>query len=136
MKCYLGLGTNLGNKHDNLKNALALIADRAGEITAQSSVVESEPWGFNSDNHFLNMVIAIETQLQPLELLRRLQSIEREMGRKQNVKNAGYQDRIIDIDILLYEDWEVDLPELKIPHPLMKMRDFVIKPLNEILGLS
>jgi 2-amino-4-hydroxy-6-hydroxymethyldihydropteridine diphosphokinase len=136
MKCYLGLGTNLGNKHDNLKNAIALIADRAGEITAESSVVESEPWGFNSDNHFLNMVIAIETQLQPLDLLQCLQSIEREMGRKQIVKNAGYQDRIIDIDILLYEDWEVDLPELKIPHPLMKMRDFVIKPLNEILGLS
>ncbi len=136
MKSYLGLGTNLGNRRDNLKNALTLIADRVGEITAESSVVESEPWGFKSDNHFLNIVIAVETQLQPIELLQCLQSIEREMGRTQNVKNTGYQDRIIDIDILLYDDRNVDLPELKIPHPLMKVRDFVLKPLNEILGLS
>jgi len=136
MKSYLGLGTNLGDKYENLQRALILIAERAGDITAKSSVVDSAPWGFNSVNQFLNMVVVVETQLQPLELLRCLQGIEKELGRKKSKKIADYQDRIIDIDILLYEDWEVDLPELKIPHPQMKMRDFVIKPLNEILGLS
>jgi 2-amino-4-hydroxy-6-hydroxymethyldihydropteridine diphosphokinase len=136
MKCYLGLGTNLGNKPENLNGAVAIIAEKAGEVVAVSTVVESEPWGFDSENHFLNMVIAVETDLEPLELLHCLQNIEKEMGREQKVKKTAYQDRIIDIDILLYGDLVVDLPELKIPHPQMKMRDFVIKPLNEILGLS
>ena len=137
MICFLSLGTNLGNKQENLQIAIQHIAKKVGKVIAQSSVIETEPWGFVSENTFLNMVIKVETSLSPLEVLKKTQKIERLMGRTEKTHNA-YQDRIIDIDIILYEDIILDTPELKLPHPLFHQRDFVLKPLCEIacLGLG
>jgi len=133
---YLGLGSNLGNRWENLEQAIRFIDEQVGPVTRQSSFVETEPWGFQSDNRFLNAVILCETDKTPREILRLTQQIERDMGRRKNVKrrltNRTYTDRPIDIDILLYDDLSVDEPDLKIPHPLMHERDFVMLPLREI----
>ena len=129
---YLGLGSNLGNKEENIRKAITLINEQIG-------TVETEPWGFRSDNMFVNAVVRVSTQLTPMQLLRTTQQIERDMGRRKNLtvssspgEPRAYHDRPIDIDILLYDDWTVDEPELKIPHPLMQERDFVMIPLREI----
>lgn len=132
MQTYLGLGSNQGNKKRNIDRAIRKIAERAGKVMRQSDYYYSAPWGYESEHEFVNVVIWVDTILEPMDLLRCLQEIEREMGRGQKTMNGAYEDRIIDIDILLYEDSVIDLPELKIPHPLMKKRDFVMKPLNEI----
>jgi len=133
---YLGLGSNLGNRWENLEQAIRFIDEQVGPVTRQSSFVETEPWGFQSDNRFLNAVILCETDKTPREILRLTQQIERDMGRRKNVKrrltNRTYTDRPIDIDILLYDDLTVDELDLKIPHPLMYERDFVMLPLREI----
>ncbi len=139
---YLGLGTNLGNRPKNLERAIDLIGERVGQVVRQSSFIETEPWGFESDNRFLNAVIRCETSLTPRQLLTTTQQIERDMGRKKPIRvdsriegaptKRRYHDRPIDIDILLYDDVTVDEPDLKIPHPLMKERDFVMVPLKEI----
>jgi len=133
---YLGLGSNLGDRKELLRRAIALIGERVGEVIRQSSFIETEPWGFESENKFLNAVILCETTLSPRQLLRTTQQIERDMGRKKRVNdkslNRKYTDRPIDIDILLYDDLTVDEPDLKIPHPLMQERDFVMVPLREI----
>ena len=135
-KVYLGLGSNLGDRKELLRRAIALIGERVGEVIRQSSFIETEPWGFESENKFLNAVILCETTLSPRQLLRTTQQIERDMGRKKRVNdkslNRKYTDRPIDIDILLYDDLTVDEPDLKIPHPLMQERDFVMVPLREI----
>ena len=129
---YLGLGSNLGDKVWNLSEAIRLIAERVGQVVRQSSFIETEPWGFRSDNTFLNAVILCETDKTPREVLLLTQQIERDMGRRQKSVSVGYIDRTIDIDILLYDDLAVDEPDLKIPHPLMHQRDFVMRPLEEI----
>ena len=136
---YLGLGSNLGDCRKNLERAIRLIADRVGAVTRQSSFIETEPWGFESENRFLNAVILCETTQTPREVLRLTQQIERDMGRRKVVGGGLtvdgqriYSDRIVDIDILLYDDLAVDEPDLKIPHPLMHQRDFVMIPLKEI----
>ena len=125
---YLGLGTNIGNKRRNMITAAALLAERVGDILALSGFYETEPWGFESENFFLNAAVKLKTSFSPLELLRITQRIEKELGRAE--KSSGvYHDRIIDIDILLYED---EVPELTLPHPLMHERKFVMEPLAEI----
>ncbi len=129
---YLGLGSNLGDKVWNLSEAIRLIAERVGQVVRQSSFIETEPWGFRSDNTFLNAVILCETDKTPREVLLLTQQIERDMGRRQKSVSVGYIDRTIDIDILLYDDLTVDEPDLKIPHPLMHQRNFVMRPLKEI----
>ena len=129
--CFLSLGTNLGNKQENLQIAIQHIAKKVGKVIAQSSVIETEPWGFVSENTFLNMVIKVETSLSPLTILKEAQKIEKLMGRVEKTNNV-YQDRIIDIDIILYDNVILDTPELKLPHPLFHQRDFVLKPLCEI----
>ena len=129
---YLGLGSNLGDKVWNLSEAIRLIAERVGQVVRQSSFIETEPWGFRSDNTFLNAVILCETDKTPREVLLLTQQIERDMGRRQKSVSVGYIDRTIDIDILLYDDITVDEPDLKIPHPLMHQRNFVMRPLKEI----
>ncbi len=135
---YLGLGTNLGNRRANIEEAVLLIEQRVGTVTRRSSLVETEPWGFQSEHRFLNAVILCETEKSPREVLTLTQQIEREMGRSQKGQGpkgsqAVYHDRPIDIDILLYDQLTVDEPDLQIPHPLMKEREFVMKPLSEIL---
>lgn len=128
---YLGLGTNLGNKEQNLNEAIQRLSLSAGSIISESTFYVSKPWGFQSENEFLNAVILLETNLSPFGLLERTQETEREMGREAK-KSLSYTDRIIDIDILLYDNLIIDQPTLKIPHPLMTERDFVLIPLSEI----
>ena len=129
---YLSLGTNLGNRHENLSRAQELIGREVGTVVSASDIIETEPWGFESSNRFLNMAVKVETTLQPLEVLHTTQEIERKLGRTQKSVNREYHDRMIDIDILLYDDLVMNTPELTIPHPLMYQREFVMKPLSQI----
>ena len=144
---YLGLGSNLGDRHTLLLSAIELLVQRVGRLVRCSSFIETEPWGFVSEHPFLNAVALFRTTLSPRELLVVTQAIERELGRKEKsvppatVPDASasvprYTDRPIDIDILLYGDALIDEPDLKIPHPLMGERDFVMRPLNEIKNHS
>lgn len=136
------MGSNLGDCRKNLERAIRLIDDRVGQVTRQSSFIETEPWGFESPNKFMNAVILCETTKTPREVLLLTQQIERDMGRRTKSVNGKslngksvnrkYTDRPIDIDILLYDNLNVDEPDLKIPHPLMHQRDFVMIPLKEI----
>ncbi len=143
---YLSLGTNLGDKEHNLVSAITEIGRRIGPVRAQSAFLATEPWGFESENTFLNAAIRVETELSPHALLKVTQQIERDMGRTQKstvncqlstvncqLSTVNYHDRIIDIDILLYDDLHINTPKLTIPHPLMYERDFVLIPLKEIL---
>ena len=136
---YLSLGTNLGDKEHNLVSAITEIERRIGPIRAQSAFLATEPWGFESPNTFLNAAIRVETELSPHALLKVTQQIERDMGRTQKstvnsqLSTVIYHDRIIDIDILLYDDLHIHTKKLTIPHPHMYERDFVLIPLKEIM---
>lgn len=131
---YLGLGTNLGDKEANLRTAIYKLQERIGKQVSLSSFYETAPWGFKSDHSFLNAAIGLETSLSPIEILHITQEIEKELGRTKKSVNGSYSDRLIDIDILLYDTLVLQTPELTIPHPLMTERDFVMKPLIEIAG--
>ena len=134
----LGLGSNLGDRTSLLERAIQFAGERVGKIIGRSSFIETEPWGYESPNRFLNGVILCETRLSPREVLETIQQMERELGKRQehatrrDGHSTAYKDRPVDIDILLYDDLTVDEPDLKIPHPLMRERDFVMKPLREI----
>lgn len=130
---YLSLGTNLGDKTANLLTAIEKIGCEVGHVTRKSSFLSTEPWGFQSSNTFLNAAICVETDFSPEQVLDATQKIEREMGRTQKSADKVYHDRIIDIDILLYDDITINTPRLTIPHPLMHKRDFVMTPLSEIM---
>lgn len=130
---YLGLGTNLGDKQKNLNDAIRMLGNQVGEVEKVSSVIETEPEGFKSDNLFLNAVVKVRTALSPFELLDITQDVEKSLGRKEKSSNGIYHDRVIDIDILLYDDISISTPRLVIPHPRMTQREFVMTPLAEIL---
>lgn len=137
MHYYLGIGTNLGNREANLRQALLLLNQRVGKCIACSSVYYSEPQGFESDNQFANMVSVYDTNnYSPSDILQITQDIEREMGRTQKSINGIYHDRIIDIDILLAKNGTLSLhcatDTLTIPHPRIHERDFVTVPLREV----
>lgn len=132
-KVYLSLGTNLGNRKRNIREAIEKIEELIGVVERQSALYETKPWGFSSPNDFINACVLVETVMAPRQLLEATQRIEREMGRTLKSANGEYHDRIIDIDILMYDDLKVDDPDLKIPHPLMEEREFVMVPLKEIL---
>ena len=127
---YLGIGTNNGDRAKNLAKALVLIEGKAGRILKSSSVYETEPWGFESPNFFLNMVLKVETTLSPVKLLEIVHIIEAELGRKRS--RTRYVSRVMDIDILFYGDEVISTKELVIPHPLISERKFVLVPLVEI----
>ena len=128
---YFSLGSNLGDKEQNLNDAAMSLSMEVGSIICQSGLFASKPVGFESENDFLNIVLSMQTNLPPIELLAKIQEIEINLGRVSKSIN-GYSDRMIDIDILLYDNLMIELPTLKIPHPLMTVRDFVIIPLAEI----
>ncbi len=130
---YLGLGSNIGDKEANIRSAIERIQELVGDIVRQSTLYVTEPWGFESDNLFVNAVVCCHTSLAPRKLLKVTQRIEREMGRTLKSRDGVYHDRIIDIDILLYDDLHISYPDLRIPHPLMWQRDFVMIPLREIM---
>lgn len=128
---FIGLGTNLGDKTRNINKAIQLIGMEAGDVVNISPSYSSKPWGFASENDFVNAVILIDTKLDPLALLEKITYLERKMGRTARIEGE-YSDRIIDMDILLYENRIINLPKLSIPHPLLHKRDFVLVPLAEI----
>lgn len=137
-RVFLGLGANLGDRERHLNEAIRLIGERVGQVARQSTFIETEPWGFQSEHQFMNAAILCLTEKTPREVLQVTQEIERELGRKTKTnpsRHASYTDRPIDIDILLYDDLTVDEPDLKIPHPLMYERDFVMIPLKQITNL-
>ena len=152
---YLGLGSNLGDREDNISRAIVLIGELAGDVVRQSALFYSEPWGFESENAFINAVVCIHTHLTPHRLLRVTQRIERQLGKtkahaterrqgqaqKAALSEAGkngcapvYHDRPIDIDILLYDDVTLHTPTLTIPHPHIHERPFVAIPLQEVFA--
>lgn len=130
---YLSLGTNLGNRKRNIREAIMKIEEQIGVVERQSALYETKPWGFVSPNDFINACVRVSTSLTPRQLLEETQCIERNLGRTLKSTNGEYHDRIIDIDILLYDDLHIDEPDLQIPHPLMNEREFVMIPLKEIL---
>ena len=130
---YLSLGSNLGDRRQLLHTTINEIAERVGRVEAISSCIETEPVGFDSVHLFLNMAVRVRTELNPYELLKVLKQLERDLGRTRKSHDGVHYDRTIDIDILLYDNLEVNSEELQIPHPRMWERDFVMRPLKEIL---
>ena len=130
---YLSLGSNQGERWELLSLAIRKIRDEIGSIASIARYIETEPWGFESPNNFLNVCLCVDTQHAPRQLLETTQAIEKEMGRSHKTVNRKYQDRIIDIDILMIDDLKISEPDLKVPHPLMEKRDFVMIPLKEIM---
>ena len=126
---YVALGSNLGDKEANLRKALELLQERGVEIVKTSTFISTEPYGVTDQPQFLNGVCEVRTSLVPLALLHTLLEIEQEMGR---VRLRHWGERNIDLDLLLYEDVVLDTEELKLPHPDMQNRDFVLLPLAEI----
>ncbi len=129
---YLSLGSNLGNKEENLQCAMERINEQIGEIISQSAFYVTMPWGFDSSHTFLNNVLSVETLLEPMELLDVTQQIERDLGRLKKSVGGVYNDRLIDIDILFYDERVINHPRLRIPHPLLHKRLFVLQPLSDI----
>jgi len=126
---YLLIGGNLGNRKENLAKAVSLINEQCGSLTRSSSIYETEAWGITDQPSFLNQALEISTSLNARQLMRKVLQIEEEMGR---VRKEKLGPRIIDIDILLFENEIHDLRFLKIPHPEMQNRRFVLVPLAEI----
>lgn len=143
-KLYLALGSNQGDRKALLDAARAACDASLGRVTGCSDYIETAPWGFSSPHPFLNAVLELETELSPIAVLELTQEIERQLGRQTKSSAAGYQDRPIDLDLLLYDDLVLETPRLTLPHPLMHLRDFVLEPLQQlaptlrhpVLGLS
>lgn len=127
----IALGSNLGNRDKNLQEAITLISQEIGKVTAVSSFHQTLAEGFISENKFLNACLICQTKLEPHALLHELKQIECLMGRKKT--QATYEDRIIDLDIIFHQDHVLQTEELTIPHPLFKQRSFVLLPLMEIV---
>ena len=136
MKIVLAFGSNLGDREEYILAAYRLLEEELGELIKKSSFIETPAWGFESENSFINSVAEFETLKSPFEALEICNRIEKELGRERNPEQKGYQNRTIDIDILFYEDIILDTPTLKIPHPLIAERDFVLTPLKGILPNS
>jgi 2-amino-4-hydroxy-6-hydroxymethyldihydropteridine diphosphokinase len=126
---YLSLGSNIGDRERNLCRALSLLAGPHTRVARVSSVYETEPMENRNQPHFLNIVVEVETSLFPMQMLRRVAKIEHELGRKRTVPKGP---RTIDIDILTYERFRIDMPQLTVPHPRMDQRRFVLEPLAEL----
>lgn len=130
---YLALGSNIGRREETIRMAIQQIDGLIGTVVRRSALYVTEPWGFRSANRFVNAAVCCLTGHTPRRVLELTQQIERQLGRTEKSVGGRYHDRTIDIDILLYDNLTVDEPDLKIPHPLMHERDFVMKPLGEIL---
>lgn len=130
--CVLGLGSNIGNSYETLQHAIKEIS-KLGDVTLISPFYESAPWGFESSNSFLNCCTVVQTPFTPFEVLDQLQEIELNLGRLQKSVGENYSDRIIDIDILFFNDLILKDERLIIPHPLYQKRNFVLFPLNDII---
>lgn len=131
IKVFLSLGSNLGNRKENLAKVILEIDKNIGHISVLSGIYETTAWGFQSENNFLNQVIIVMTDLEPSQLINRCLDIERIMGRERG-EPGKYESRIIDIDILFYGESIVKEDNLVIPHPHLQNRRFILEPLNEI----
>ena len=129
MSIFIALGSNLGDKESNMKEALQRLAQRGVTVCKVSDFMATRPYGVTDQPDFLNAVAEIKTDNSPTELLRVLLQVEQEMGRKR-IRHWG--ERNIDLDLLLYDDQIINLPDLKVPHPDMQNRDFVLRPLAQI----
>lgn len=126
---YIGIGSNLGNRAKNCREAWKLLINNGIRVTKRSSQIETAPWGVKGQPRFINMAVEIMTGLAPEELLKLLKKIEIEIGRQPTTR---WGPRIIDLDIVLYDDLVIKTPELEIPHPGISEREFVLRPLAEI----
>ena len=136
MKLLVSLGSNIGDKQQNIERAIALIDERIGSVVKKSSFYTTEPVGFTSDNNFINAAIEVKTNLPIYRILKITQKIERLMGRTQKSSKGVYHDRVIDIDILIYGNKKIHSARLTVPHPRMYERDFVMQPLREITNIK
>lgn len=136
MKLFVSLGSNIGDKQQNIERAIALIDDKIGSVVKKSSFYTTEPVGFTSDNNFINAAIEVKTDLPIYRILKITQKIERLMGRTQKSSKGVYHDRVIDIDILMYGNKKIHSARLTVPHPRMYERNFVMQPLREITNIK
>lgn len=133
MKITLGFGSNLGERKATIEQAYELLEKELGKMISKSAFLETKPWGFESEDMFVNSAAVFETERTPMQALEICNRIEKMLGRKRNVDDVGYVSRTIDIDIIFCDSQIIDTPLLKVPHPLMEKRDFVLKPLREIM---
>ena len=131
--CYVLFGSNMGDKENIFAEACLLINNRCGAITAVSSSYESEPWGFEADEWFLNRLIVVDTDLNPEAMLRELLAIEAELGRVRHPEKEGYTSRTADLDILYFGQRVIVTPILTVPHPRLHLRRFALMPLCEVV---
>lgn len=129
---YLSLGSNVGDRFGFLEKAIQKIEEKIGRVVSASPVYETPAWGYNGAA-FLNACLGIETEKSPEEVLKSLLAIEESLGRIRN-QGQGYQDRTIDLDLLLYDALILESPTLELPHPRMNLRQFILTPLNDIAG--
>jgi 2-amino-4-hydroxy-6-hydroxymethyldihydropteridine diphosphokinase len=130
---YIGVGTNLGNRLEHIKRAIEELKMLNISVIRTASVYETQSWGFQSDDLFLNTVFECSSPIKPMDCLKATQFVEKKIGRKKTLKE-GYESRIIDLDILLFKDQQIHLPELTIPHSYITERQFVIAPMYELTG--
>ena len=126
---YIGIGSNLGIRQENCFRAIEILEKRGIKVQKKSSLYETEPWGVKDQPRFINMVVQIETTLEPNDLLRVLKDIEKEIGRQDSFR---WGPRMIDLDILLFNALVLNEKDLQIPHPYLHEREFVLRPLSEI----
>jgi len=126
-------GSNLGNKHQIIQDAVQVLSTVVGELSATSSFYETEPWGFECEDQFLNQVVVFESSLSPQQFLQACLDTEKQLGRKRKKQTQPYTSRPIDIDVLFYDSLILDSPELTLPHPRICERNFVLTPLVEVL---
>ena len=132
MNFYLNIGSNIGDRRDNLYRAVVALAAGTGGC-AVSSIVESEPWGFESDNRFMNLGVSLCSDMEPQQMLDRIHEIERRLGSASHRnEQGGYIDRLVDIDIVAIDDLVIDTPTLQVPHPHLPERDFFLRPMMEL----
>jgi 2-amino-4-hydroxy-6-hydroxymethyldihydropteridine diphosphokinase len=126
---YISIGSNLGNREENCEKAVTRLLKKGVHVVKRSSLYETGPWGVREQPKFINMAVEVDTELKPYELLKTLKGIESELGRTQDIR---WGPRVIDLDILLYNDLIMKTDDLEIPHPHIDDRDFVLKPLSDI----
>ena len=132
MNYYLNIGSNMGDRRDNLYRAVVALAAGTGGC-AVSSIVESEPWGFESDNRFMNLGVSLCSDMEPQQMLDRIHEIERRLGSASHRdEQGGYIDRVVDIDIVAIDDMVIDTPTLQVPHPHLPDRDFFLRPMMQL----
>ena len=133
MNYYLNIGSNIGDRRDNLYRAVVALAACTGGDCAVSPIVESEPWGFESENRFMNLGVCLQSTMSPWQMLERIHEIERELGSASHRDaQGGYVDRLVDIDIVAIDDLVIDSPSLQVPHRHLPERDFFLIPMQHL----